>query len=141
LTLDEQVRAIETLHPPEGLSVMQSWHPKNHNCCWQSATVDAFGNSIGCVYLREYVNYGNIRRTAFLDTWHRNSLYRTLRSGQVERSCSGCHKTQGTGGGCRSTAYAFHGRWDAPDPFCTTLNDGVDLRVLPQNLLEQGQEP
>jgi len=142
LSLDEQMRAIRALDPPDGLGLMQSWHPRDHNCCWQSATVDAFGNSIGCVYLREYVNYGNIRATPFLDTWHKDPLYRRLRSGEVERSCPDCSASQGTDGGCRSTAYAFHGRWDAPDPFCSQTNDGVDLRVLPERLLEKsGKRP
>jgi radical SAM protein with 4Fe4S-binding SPASM domain len=140
LSLDEQMRVIDALDPPAGLGIMQSWHPRDHNCCWQSATVDAFGNSIGCVYLREYVNYGNIKSRTFLDTWHKDPLYRRLRSGEVERSCSDCSASQGTNGGCRSTAYAFHGRWDAPDPFCSSLNDGVDLRVLPERLLEKGPE-
>jgi radical SAM protein with 4Fe4S-binding SPASM domain len=131
LPLADQMLAIQQLQPPPGLAVMQSWHPRNHNCCWQSATVDAVGNSIGCVYLREYVNYGNIRETTFLETWHNDPLYRRLRSAEVEHSCPDCEKTQGTGGGCRSTAFAFHRRWDAPDPYCTNLNDGVDLCVLP----------
>jgi radical SAM protein with 4Fe4S-binding SPASM domain len=135
LSLDEQMAVIGALDPPPGLQVMQSWHPQDRNCCWQAATVDAFGNSIGCTYLREYVNFGNIRDTPFLDTWHNHPLYRQLRSGAVEQSCSGCHGKEHTRGGCRSTAYAFHGRWDAPDPFCTTLNQGVDLRVLPGRLL------
>jgi radical SAM protein with 4Fe4S-binding SPASM domain len=132
LTLPEQMKAIKELKAPDGLSIMQSWHPRNHNCCWQSATVDAVGNSIGCVYLREYVNYGNIRKMDFLETWRHDPLYKQLRSGHVEHSCSDCEKTQGSSGGCRSTAFAFHGRWDAPDPFCSTMNDGVDLRDVPQ---------
>ena len=35
-------------------------------------------------------------------------------------------------GGCRATAYAFHGRFDAPDPFDLELNDGIDLTTLPE---------
>lgn len=135
LSLEEQMEVVRGLDPPPGLQVMQSWHPQDRNCCWQAATVDAFGNSIGCTYLREYVNFGNIRETPFLETWHNDPLYRRLRSGAVEQSCSGCHSKEHTRGGCRSTAYAFHGRWDAPDPFCATLNQGVDLRVLPDRLL------
>lgn len=140
LSLGEQMRAINALDPPAGLDLMQSWHPRDHNCCWQSATVDAFGNSIGCVYLREYVNYGNIKSTTFLDTWRNDPLYRRLRSGEVEQSCPDCSASQGTDGGCRSTAYAFKGRWDAPDPFCSHTNDGIDLRVLPERLLEKGRK-
>jgi radical SAM protein with 4Fe4S-binding SPASM domain len=132
LSLPHQIKAIEDLKAPRGLSIMQSWHPRNHNCCWQSATVDAVGNSIGCVYLREFVNYGNIRKVEFLETWHQDPLYKQLRSGHVEHSCPDCEKTQGTGGGCRSTAFAFHKRWDAPDPYCSILNNGVNLNDLPQ---------
>lgn len=134
MSLDEQMRVIGALRAPEGVHVMQSWHPRDHNCCWQSAAVNAYGDSIGCAYLREYVNYGNIRKVPFLDTW-KHPLYRKLRAGRVEESCTGCDASEGTRGGCRSTAYAFHGRWDAPDPFCSSLNHGVDLRVLPQHLL------
>jgi radical SAM protein with 4Fe4S-binding SPASM domain len=135
LSLDEQTSAIANLRVPEDFQVMKSWHPNNRNCCWQGAAVNAFGDSIGCTYLREYVNFGNIRATPFLDTWHNNELYKTLRKGEVEKSCASCHAKDGTHGGCRSTAYAFHGRWDAPDPFCSHLNQGTNLRVLPERLL------
>jgi radical SAM protein with 4Fe4S-binding SPASM domain len=135
LSLDEQTAAIENLHVPDGFQVMKSWHPNDRNCCWQGATVNAFGDSIGCTYLREYVNFGNIRVTPFLETWNDNELYRTLREGNVEKSCTSCSTKDGTCGGCRSTAFAFHGRWDAPDPFCSHLNEGTDLRVLPKHLL------
>jgi radical SAM protein with 4Fe4S-binding SPASM domain len=137
LSLDEQMAALGSLKAPAGLQVMKSWHPTDRNCCWQSAAIDPFGKSIGCAYLREYVDYGNIRETPFLDTWE-HPLYRELRSGIVEKSCTNCESTQGTKGGCRSAAYAFHGRWSAPDPFCTTLNEGVDLRVLPARTLQHG---
>ncbi|MGY4513091.1 radical SAM/SPASM domain-containing protein [Bradyrhizobium sp. USDA 3650] len=135
LSLDEQTAAIADLHVPDGFQIMKSWHPNDRNCCWQGATVNAFGDSIGCTYLREYVNFGNIRATPFLDTWNNNELYRTLREGVVEKSCPSCYAKDGTRGGCRSTAFAFHGRWDAPDPFCAHLNEGTDLRVLPKHLL------
>jgi radical SAM protein with 4Fe4S-binding SPASM domain len=135
LSLDEQTSTISNLRVPEGFQVMKSWHPNDRNCCWQGATVNAFGDSIGCTYLREYVNFGNISTTPFLETWHNDKLYKTLREGEVEKSCASCHAKDGTHGGCRSTAYAFHGRWDAPDPFCSHLNEGVDLRVLPKRLL------
>ncbi|MDM0068977.1 radical SAM protein [Variovorax sp. J31P207] len=136
LSLEEQEAAVAGLVPPEGLKLMQSWHPNDANCCWQAATVDARGNSIGCPYLREYVNFGNIRTVEFLDTWRNDPLYRLLRSGRVEQSsCPDCHAKEGTQGGCRSTAYAFHGSWTAPDPFCHRSNHGVQLDVLPIRLL------
>jgi radical SAM protein with 4Fe4S-binding SPASM domain len=141
LSLEEQMSTLERLRVPDGLTLMQSWHPRNHNCCWQSAAVNAYGDSIGCMYLREYVNYGNILETPFLDTWHNDPLYKRLRGGTVEGNCSSCEGTQHTRGGCRSTAYAFHGRWEAPDPFCSTLNHGVDLRVLPRRSLRAGPRP
>ncbi len=131
LSLDEQMAAIASLKPPAGLKLMQSWHPRDRNCCWQSATVNAYGDSIGCPYLREYVNFGNVRDTPFMEIWDRDPLYRTLRAGEVESSCATCDANEGSRGGCRSAAYAFRGRWDAADPFCPTVNDGVDLRVLP----------
>jgi radical SAM protein with 4Fe4S-binding SPASM domain len=141
LSLEDQVAAIQRVKPPSGLEVMQSWHPKDHNCCWQSATVNAYGDSIGCSYLREYVNYGSIKATPFFDIWHENALYKKIRSGKVEQTCSSCHASDNTSGGCRSTAYAFHGRWEAPDPFCSNLNKGVDLRVLPDWVLQENPKP
>jgi radical SAM protein with 4Fe4S-binding SPASM domain len=137
LSIEEQQAAVTNLRPPNGFKVMQSWHPNDRNCCWQAAAVNAFGDSVGCMYLREYVNFGNIRTKPLLDTWHNDPLYQTLRAGKVEKSCPSCHENDGTHGGCRSTAFAFHGRWDAPDPFCSHLNEGVDLRVLPQRLLQK----
>jgi radical SAM protein with 4Fe4S-binding SPASM domain len=132
LSLQDQMAAIRALSPPPGLSVMQSWHPNDRNCCWQAAAVDAFGHAIGCMYLREFVNFGRIGTSRYLDIWRYHPLYRHLRSGRVEKNCPDCTASQGSEGGCRSTAFAFHGRWSAPDPFDETLNDGVDLRVLPE---------
>ncbi len=135
LSLDEQMAAIRSLRPPPGLAVMQSWHPMDKNCCWQAAAVDAFGRAIGCMYLREYVDFGSIGTSRYLDIWRGHPLYRNLRSGRVERGCPDCSASQGTRGGCRSTAFAFHGRWTAPDPFDETLNDGIDLLALPERIL------
>jgi MoaA/NifB/PqqE/SkfB family radical SAM enzyme len=133
LPLADQMTAIRSLEPPPGLGIMQSWHPNDHNCCWQSAAVDAFGRAIGCMYLRDYVDYGRIGGEArHLDIWRHNPLYRHLRAGLVERSCGHCSDSQGSDGGCRAAAYAFHGRWTAPDPFDEPLNDGIDLRALPE---------
>ena len=130
-SLDDMMHALNALHIPEGLHFMQSWHPKDGNCCWQSSAVNAWGDSIGCSYLREFVNYGNITETPLLKTWE-DPLYQELRSGRVTHNCSDCSSTQGSHGGCRSTAYAFTGRWDAPDPFDMGLNKGVNLRELPE---------
>jgi radical SAM protein with 4Fe4S-binding SPASM domain len=141
LSLDEQMQVIRALAPPDGLAVMQSWHPRDRNCCWQSATVNAFGDSIGCPYLREYVNHGNVRDVPLMDIWDNDPLYKTLRAGNVDTSCATCNTDDGSRGGCRSTAYAFRGSWTAGDPFCSTLNDGVDLRVLPEWLLQKDSTP
>lgn len=135
LSLDEQMAALAALRPPAGLGVMQSWHPHDRNCCWQAAAINAYGDSIGCMYLREYVNFGNVRDIPFLTSWNEDPLYRTLRAGRVERGCPECSAHSKSDGGCRSAAYAFHGRWTAPDPFCSTLNAGVDLRALPARIL------
>ncbi|MGE0223214.1 MAG: radical SAM/SPASM domain-containing protein [Acetobacteraceae bacterium] len=140
LSLQEMMAAITSLSPPEGLTVMQSWHPNDGNCCWQMAAVNAYGDSIGCAYLREYVNFGNVVETPLEQTWE-HPLYREIRSGRVEESCQSCSASQNSHGGCRSTAYAFHGRWSAPDPFDIGLNQGVDLRVLPPRTLSQDSGP
>ena len=132
LSLAEMTQALDQLRAPPSVRVMQSWHPRNANCCWQMSAVNAFGDSIGCAYLREYVNFGNVRNTPFLATWN-DAQATALRSGIVERSCKGCAASQGSHGGCRSTAYAFHGRFDAPDPFDLELNDGIDLMSLPES--------
>ena len=131
LSLPEMMEALAALRPPPGMEVMQSWHPNDANCCWQMAAVNAYGDSIGCTYLREYVHYGNLRQQSLVATWD-HPLYRELRAGRVQKSCGACSAGQKSHGGCRSTAYAFHRRWDAPDPFDTELNEGVDLRVLPE---------
>lgn len=132
LPLAEQMAAIRAVAAalPPGLRLMQSWHPNDANCCWQNAAIDPRGHAIGCPYLREYVDYGDLRITPWLETWN-HPLYRRLRAGAVEGHCPDCASSQLARGGCRSTAYAFHGRWDAPDPFCETMNKGTDLRVLP----------
>jgi radical SAM protein with 4Fe4S-binding SPASM domain len=140
LSLDDMTSALERLRIPDGMKLMQSWHPNDGNCCWQMAAVNAYGDSIGCTYLRELVDYGNVQAVPFLETWN-HPLYRALRKGGVEKSCGSCSSSQGSHGGCRSTAYAFHGRWSAPDPFDRTLNDGVDLRDLPAWMLQARPRP
>lgn len=136
LSLDEQMNALDGIRPPLGVRVAHSWHPHDKNCCWSSVTVNAYGNSIGCPYLREFVNYGNILETPLLDSWRADPLYRRLRAGDLDHGCGTCQAREGTSGGCRSTAFAFSGRWDAPDPFCPDMNHGVDLRVLPDWLVK-----
>jgi radical SAM protein with 4Fe4S-binding SPASM domain len=131
LPLAAQMDALAALVPPPGLRVMQSWHPFDHNCCWQAAAINAFGRAIGCMYLREYVDYGDATVTPYDEIWRGNPLYRQIRSGAVEERCGDCSASQGSHGGCRSAAYAWHGRWTAPDPFDTALNHGTDLTVLP----------
>lgn len=136
LSLDEMMDVIKAIEVPEGLELMQSWHPKDGNCCYQISAINAFGDSIGCPYLRDFVNYGNIKEMPFMETWE-NPLWQRLRRGDVEDGCSTCHGTQGSKGGCRSTAYAFTGNWDGQDPFCETMNQGIDLRVLPSDLTQR----
>jgi radical SAM protein with 4Fe4S-binding SPASM domain len=140
LPLEEQERAIAALVPPPGVQVMQSWHPKDRNCCWSAASIDAFGNSIGCSYLRELVNYGNVRDVPFMETW-RHPLYVHLRENEVAGGCSDCAASEGRGGGCRSTAMAFKGSWNATDPFCHTTTDDVDLTRLPDWLRQRPLGP
>lgn len=138
LSLDEMMGALHSLRVPPGVQLMQSWHPRDGNCCWQNAAVSPHGESIGCPYLREYVNYGSILEASIVESW-KHPLYRELRSSDVEDACPECAATQGTRGGCRSTAFAFHGRWTAPDPYCVNTNHGVDLRALPQRLLREDE--
>ena len=97
------------------------------------AAVNAYGgNSIGCAYLREYVNYGSLLNRAC-------RIPGTIRfaancHGAVEKACSTCSDLQRLHGGCRSTAYAFHGRFDGTYPFFdVTLNDDIDLTILPDS--------
>lgn len=141
--LDEVMEALEKIQAPEGFAYApqtQSWHPNDANCCWQNAGVSYFGRSVGCPYLREFTDYGNIRDQPFLSTWN-HPLYRELRTRKVESACSGCESNTLSGGGCRATAYAFSGRWDAPDPYCTNMRGEVDIRELPAWLLQKNGEP
>lgn len=129
-SLDEMSRALGSAVPPPGLDFMQSWHPRDKNCCWENAAVMADGRSVGCPYLRELVDYGNLRTLPFAATWS-DPLYARLRAGPKGAGhCRGCEEREGTRGGCRATAFAFTGDWDAQDPFCSAANDGIDLRVL-----------
>ncbi|MDW8444289.1 MAG: radical SAM protein [Acetobacteraceae bacterium] len=54
LGLPEQRAALASLIAamPEGIRLMQSWHPNDSNCCWQNAAIDPYGHAIGCPYLR-----------------------------------------------------------------------------------------
>jgi len=136
ISAEQMMTSLNGLRVPKTVQLMQSWHPKDGNCCWQNAAVSPTGQSIGCPYLREYVDFGNITEQPFLDTWA-HPLYKQLRESDVEETCVECSSTQGTLGGCRSTAYAFHGRFTASDPYCAHNNQGVDLNVLPEWLLRE----
>lgn len=136
LPLADQMAALAGLRVPQGLVLMQSWHPKDRNCCWQGAAINAFGRAIGCMYLREYVDYGDATQIPYDEIWRTNPLYRDLRSGQVDASCPSCTAADGTKGGCRSSAFAWTGSWTAPDPFDVELNNGTDLTQLPSRLLD-----
>jgi len=138
LSLPEQMAALAEVTAPPGMHLMRSWHPRDANCCWQASGVDATGRSVGCSYLRDFADFGNVLQTPFLETW-RHPLFVRLRAREVEGHCPECAATQGSAGGCRSTAYAFTGDWDAPDPFCTTTNRGIDVRILPERLLSEGR--
>lgn len=140
LPLPVMTQALADLRVPPRVTLMQSWHPNDGNCCWQMSAVNAWGDSIGCTYLREFVNYGNLATTTLAQSWN-HPLCRELRAGKVENSCSSCSHSQGSHGGCRSTAYAFHGRWSAADPFDEPLNQGVDLRELPDWMLQTIPRP
>ncbi len=39
VSIDHQMQAIRALHVPDKIKLMQSWHPKDGNCCWQSAAI------------------------------------------------------------------------------------------------------
>lgn len=137
LPLDAQMAALAALKVPQGLTLMQSWHPKDRNCCWQGAAINASGRAIGCMYLREYVDFGDATQTPYDEIWRTNPLYRDLRSGRVDAACdASAGGGDGSKGGCRSTAYAWSGSWTAPDPFDTDLNRGTDLAQLPSRLLD-----
>jgi len=135
VSLTDTMNALRALKVPEGMKVMRSWHPNDGNCCWENAGVTSDGRSIGCPYQREYVDYGNIRDVEFLETW-RHPFYRKLRTDTVADACPDCAANESTLGGCRSTAYAFTGDWNAPDPFCEATNHGIDLTVLAPHLSE-----
>ena len=49
LSMNAQTAALASLQCPSGLGLMQSWHPNDHNCCWQAAAINAFGRAIGCM--------------------------------------------------------------------------------------------
>ena len=135
MSLDDQMAALANLKPPAGVQLMQSWHPNDPNCCWQTGAVDAYGRSIGCPYLRDYVDYGSIRTESFFDTW-KHPLYTSIRQAEVKSSCGQCAANdKNRTGGCRSSAYAFTGRWDAPDPYCKEMNQRIDLTKLPNWLV------
>ncbi|MEU0037575.1 radical SAM protein [Streptomyces sp. NPDC006333] len=134
MSLPDQMAALDRIEVPESVYLMRSWHPRDANCCWQASGVDSTGRSVGCSYLRDFTDFGNVREVSFLSTWQ-HPHYRQLRSRNVESHCEECESTQGSRGGCRSTAYAFTGDWNAPDPFCTTTNRGVNVEILPTRLL------
>lgn len=137
LSLDEMTAALAPLAPPKGMKLMQSWHPNDPNCCWQNTAVRADGRSIGCPYLREYVDFGDLGEIPLAESW-RHPLHVQLRRHAVDGACADCSATQRTFGGCRATAYAFTGDFAAPDPFCPRQNGGIDLRELPRRPPVQG---
>ncbi len=129
LSLEAQMAALDAAKDA-GQRIIHSWHPNNHNCCWQMAAIRADGEAIGCAYLRDYVAFGSVTEKSLQETWE-HPLHQDLRRGAVEASCADCSASQGSHGGCRASAYAFHGRFTAPDPYDSRLNQGLDLTRLP----------
>jgi MoaA/NifB/PqqE/SkfB family radical SAM enzyme len=123
--------AIAQLIPTDGVRIMNGYHPYDANCCWVNAHVTSEGESIGCPYLRGMVNYGSVLEQPFMQTWD-HPLYRQLRTQSIEHDCPECtHNRMRSPGGCRSSAFTHTGRWDATDPFCPNMDNGIDVRYLP----------
>lgn len=130
----EVTQAITQIRAPSGLRIMNGFHPYDANCCWVNAHITSTGDSIGCPYLRGMVNYGSIRQVPFLQTWQ-DPLYRQLRTQTIADDCPDCTSNRMLSpGGCRSSAYTFTGRWDATDPFCPNMDNGIDVTVLPAHI-------
>ncbi|WP_406259583.1 SPASM domain-containing protein [Actinacidiphila glaucinigra] len=96
----EQMAVVKNLKAPEGVKVMQSWHPNDGTCCWQNAGVDPKGRSVGCPYLRDFADYGDARSQSLAGTWD-HPLWVQLRSQKVDDECPECTSTQHSRGGCR----------------------------------------
>jgi radical SAM protein with 4Fe4S-binding SPASM domain len=72
-----------------------------------------------------------VRTQPFLDTWQ-HPHYVMLRTQSIDHDCPECTANRSLSpGGCRATAYAFTGRWDAPDPFCGHMGQGIDVSQRP----------
>jgi radical SAM protein with 4Fe4S-binding SPASM domain len=144
LSVAECMKAFEGLEVPEGLTyspITQSWHPNDANCCYQMACINWFGRSIGCAYLREYVDYGNVLESSLDEIWN-HPQWKRIREGKVRAgACGGCGDATLSRGGCRSTAYAFTGDWEGLDPFCVNHITEVDVRELPEWLLQKSGKP
>ena len=131
LSIEEMMEAIRAIKVPEGLGLMQSWHPNDGNCCYQLSAVNAVGDSIGCSYLREFVNYGNVRDMPFMETWNhcavaagsgpatsRADLLDMPIDPRIAQSVLSIRPI-----------FAFTGEWDAEDPFCETTNQPGSIFV------------
>ena len=121
LSLPEQTAAIRALVPPDGLSVMQSWH--------RSTTRTAAGRQQPSMPL-DMLSAGRPHASTWISAKLVKSDIRTsgtttrsiaiLRSGSVEKGCAECSASQGTAGGCRSTAYAAIVTGAGPRPIHST---------------------
>ncbi len=133
-TLPEIMTAVDSVVVPDGVRFMEGFHPYDSNCCFENAGVTSTGRSIGCPYLRDLVDFGNVRDRTLLDTWQ-DAHYTEIRTAEVEGACDDCAGTQvGSPGGCRSAAFMFKGSWDASDPFCVNMSEGVDVSKPPTYL-------
>jgi radical SAM protein with 4Fe4S-binding SPASM domain len=118
---DELYAALATVRSTPRVFVDHRYYPHIHNCCSQACTVTSTGQSIGCSYLREVCNYGNIQDLSLLEMWN-SAAWRQVRYGKVGGKCVRCELYKGScGGGCRAAALQNGGGFFDPDPLCSKI--------------------
>lgn len=78
--------------------------------------IEANGDVVPCVFMP--IRAGNVKERSFSEIWQTSKIMEKLRTREgLEGVCGRC-KYKYACSGCRSRAYAYFGRVNAPDPGC-----------------------
>lgn len=93
--------------------------PPGCPCGRERAGITPNGIVSPCTYV--IINAGDVRKEKFKDIWLKSpalNLMREIKPEDLKGKCSKCRYSIRCRGGCRASAFAYHGDILAPDPYC-----------------------
>jgi uncharacterized protein len=101
----------------------------DEDCLGNALCFDANGDIYFCDLVSPENVLGNILYQPDIDKILNEDKARNVRLSSLqylEKHCGSCEVRPACGGGCRAAAYAMHGAYDAPDPYCEARKAIID---------------